>query len=213
MRTTDLPIHQRTKLVEGWRLTGVLIAVIFSVATVLAVGIGGSSGARAALLLTGRTSLALFMLAFTAAALHQLWPNNLTSWIRRNRRYLGVSFAGSHAIHAIAIALLIAYAGTHAIPPPFKHVSLQLGMLPLFAGYLCIVAMTATSFDRTAALIGPNTWHWLHLVGSYVIWADFAEAYGPRAIRDPAFIPAFIIVAAALIIRLTAYAQRTRKGN
>jgi methionine sulfoxide reductase heme-binding subunit len=213
MNTADPPIHRRTNLVEGWRLTGTMIAVIFAAATVLAFGIGGSNGARAALLLTGRTSLALFMLAFTAAALHQLRPNTVTSWMRRNRRYLGVSFAGSHAIHAIAIALLVASAGAHAIPPPLKQVSLQVGMVPLYAGYVCIAAMTATSFNRTAAFIGRKAWHWLHLVGSYVIWADFVEAYGPRAIRDPSFIPAFIIVIVALILRLTARAQHTKKGN
>ena len=55
---------------------------------------------------TARTSLLLFCLAFSAAALARLWPNAWTRWQRRNRRYLGVTFAASHGIHAVAIACL-----------------------------------------------------------------------------------------------------------
>ncbi len=61
-------------------------------------------GVRMVIRFTARTSLVLFCLAFAAAALARLWPNAWTRWLRRNRRYLGVSFAASHAIHAVAIA-------------------------------------------------------------------------------------------------------------
>ena len=51
-----------------------------------------------------RADLAVvFCLAFSAAALARLWPNGWTRWQRRNRRYLGVTFAASHGLHAIAI--------------------------------------------------------------------------------------------------------------
>jgi hypothetical protein len=43
-----------------------------------------------------------------AAAIAQLWPNAWTRWQRRNRRYLGATFAASHALHAIAIAAFAA---------------------------------------------------------------------------------------------------------
>ena len=61
-------------------------------------------GVRMVIRFTARTSLLLFCLAFSAAALARLWPNAWTRWQRRNRRYLGVTFAASHAIHAVAIA-------------------------------------------------------------------------------------------------------------
>ncbi len=57
-------------------------------------------GVRMVIRFTARTSLVLFCLAFSAAALARLWPNASTRWLRRNRRYLGVSFAASHAIHS-----------------------------------------------------------------------------------------------------------------
>ena len=65
-------------------------------------------GVRLVIRFTARASLVLFCLAFGAGALARLWPNGWTRWQRRNRRYLGVSFAASHAIHAVAIAVFAA---------------------------------------------------------------------------------------------------------
>ena len=95
---------------------------------------------------TARTSLVLFCLAFSAAALARLWPNAWTRWLRRNRRYLGVSFAASHAIHAVAIAAF-------AVMDPAGYAAATSITSYIFGGigYAFIIAMTATSFDRTAA--------------------------------------------------------------
>src|SRR5580700_11944411 len=95
---------QRQGWFEGWRLFGALTLVLIA----LSVWIAGMrqfevEGVRMVIRFTARTSLLLFCLAFGAAALARLWPNAWTRWQRRNRRYLGVTFAASHAIHAIAI--------------------------------------------------------------------------------------------------------------
>src|SRR3954470_6650917 len=90
---------------EGWRLFAVLTLVL----TVLCVWIAGMrqfevDGVRVVIRFTARTSLLFFCLAFSAAALAKLWPSAWTRWQRRNRRYLAVTFAASHGLHAIAIA-------------------------------------------------------------------------------------------------------------
>src|SRR5258708_18473991 len=90
---------------EGWRLFAVLTLTL----TALCIWISGMrqfdvDGVRMVIRFTARTSLLLFCLAFGAAALARLWPNAWTRWQRRNRRYLGVTFAASHGLHAIAIA-------------------------------------------------------------------------------------------------------------
>jgi len=77
--------------------------VILVIADAITFGVGGSEGARAAIRFTARTSMALFLLAFTASALYRFWPGRVTRWIRQNRRYLGVSFAGSLGVDALAI--------------------------------------------------------------------------------------------------------------
>ena len=90
---------------DGWRLFALLSLTLLALSIWIA-GMRGFEveGVRMVIRFTARTSLVLFCLAFAGAALARMWPNAWTRWLRRNRRYLGVSFAASHAIHAVAIA-------------------------------------------------------------------------------------------------------------
>src|ERR1700730_4297384 len=102
---------------EGWRLFAVLRLVLIA----LCIWIASMrqfevEGVRMVVRFTARTSLMFFCLAFSAAALARLWPNGWTRWQRRNRRYLGVTFAASHGLHLIAI---VAFAIMS--PPLFKE--------------------------------------------------------------------------------------------
>ncbi len=47
-------------------------------------------------------------------------------------------------------------------------------------GYAFIIAMAATSFDRTAQAIGPRAWRILHLTGGYYLWFQFMVSFGKR---------------------------------
>src|SRR5262245_19486014 len=92
---------------NGWPLTGLLsLAVTLMALAVAARHQFDLEGVRAVIRATARTSFLLFGLAFSAAALHAFWPNAWTRWQRRNRRYLGVAFAASHGVHAVAILSL-----------------------------------------------------------------------------------------------------------
>src|SRR5438874_9667344 len=98
-------MSERQNWFEGWRLLAVLTLSLF----VLSLWIASMrqfevEGVRMVIRFTARSSLLLFCLAFGAAALARLWPNAWTRWQRRNRRYLGLSFAASHGLHALAIA-------------------------------------------------------------------------------------------------------------
>src|SRR5215831_244740 len=97
-------ISSRQTWFEGWRLFALLALAL----TALCIWISGMrgfevDGMRMVIRFTARTSLLFFCLAFSAAALARLWPNAFTRWQRRNRRTLGVTFAASHALHAVAI--------------------------------------------------------------------------------------------------------------
>src|SRR5690242_7360543 len=103
-----MTMHRQTWF-EGWRLSFLLGAVL----TTLCAAIAGlhefdAVGIRMMIRFTARTSLVFFCLAFSTAALAQLRPNPWTRWQRRNRRYIGVTFAASHGLHAIAIAAFAA---------------------------------------------------------------------------------------------------------
>src|ERR1044072_8799276 len=95
-------------------------------------------------------------------------------WQRRNRRYLGVSFAVSHFIHLGAILALAALDRDL-----FWKLTNVTTIILAGAAYLFIAAMTATSFDRTATWLGPRKWRLLHLIGGGYSLDSLALAPGP----------------------------------
>ena len=92
------------------RLGDVAVAAI--VGLILALVGSDEPGLRMAIRATARTSVVFFTLAFAASALRRRWPNAATSWLLRNRRQLGVSFASSHAIHLVMILWLCGWTWT-----------------------------------------------------------------------------------------------------
>lgn len=199
---------RRTSTLSGWKLTWTLIIAVAVFSVAAATSVGGASGANLGIRITARTSAILFLLAFTASSLYQLWPTATTKWIRRNRRYLGVAFAGSHVVHAFFIAATIVLnkarfdAGVERTPHGVYVVD--------FIAYAFVIAMTITSFDRVAKRMPYARWHRLHVTGSYVIWFAFFIAYWRRGVTYTEFYgPFLIIVLAALVIRFIAKAQRS----
>src|ERR1700744_1721244 len=189
---------------EGWRLFGWLTLVLSALCVAIAAMRGFDvEGVRAVIRFTARTSLLFFCLAFSAAAAARLWPNPWTRWQRRNRRTLGVTFAASHALHAIAIAAFAALD-----PLGFAKATSLASYIFGGIGYTFIVAMTATSFDRSAAWLGPRAWRALHLVGGYYLLLQFAVSFGKRIPDSPLYALALIPLAAVFMLRMIAMASR-----
>ncbi len=193
---------------EGWRLFAVLTLILIA----LSVWIAGMrqfevDGVRMVIRFTARTSLLFFCLAFSAAALAQLWPNAWTRWQRRNRRYLGVSFAASHGIHAVAIVCF-------ALMAPADYMATTSAASYIFGGlgYAFIIAMAATSFDRTAQAIGPRAWRILHFTASHYLWFQFMVSFGKRIPGMPLYTLFLIPLLVAIVLRLIASAS-SRSGR
>ena len=192
---------------NGWRLVGTLSLLLSAMALWIVVSHGGNvEGVRLAIRATARTSLVLFALAFTAGALVELLPSEATRWQRRNRRYLGVSFAVSHFIHLGAIVAL----ATLDRELFWKLTNVTTIVLAGTA-YLFIAAMAATSFDRSAAWLGPRKWRLLHLIGGWYIWISFAVAVGKRVPLDSFYWPMAVLVLAVAAVRLLAMTTRNRR--
>lgn len=200
-------MSQRQNWFEGWRLLAVLtlslIALSLWIASMRQFEV---EGVRMVIRFTARSSLLLFCLAFSAAALARLWPNAWTRWQRRNRRYLGLSFAASHAIHAVAI---VAFAKMD--PAGFVEATSAASYIFGGIGYAFIIAMSATSFDRTAALLGPQAWRVLHLVGGYYLWFQFMVSFGKRVPAMPLYAAFLIPLLAVMALRLIAMAAHPRR--
>jgi methionine sulfoxide reductase heme-binding subunit len=185
---------------EGWIVTlivGILLSAIAGAQ--FALSIDPVSGARAVIRLTARTSLALFLLAFTAASLRRLAPTPLTIWLQRNRRYVGLSFAFSHALHLMAIVTL-----ARLNPAKFHELTNVVTYVGGGLAYIFIVLLVMTSFDRTAALLGYRKWRALHLIGMWYIWLSFALNFGKRVPMSGWYLIPVLFVFGAAIIRLAA---------
>jgi sulfoxide reductase heme-binding subunit YedZ len=196
----DIMPRRRQSWFDGWQLFAALTLILIA----LSVWIAGMrqfevDGVRMVIRFTARTSLLLFCLAFSAGALARLWPVPWTRWQRRNRRYLGVSFAASHGIHAVAIVCFAAMA-------PADYMAATSAATYLFGGigYAFIIAMTATSFDRTAAAIGPRAWRILHLAGGYYLWFQFMVSFGKRVPAMPLYALFLVPLLAVMTLRLIA---------
>jgi DMSO/TMAO reductase YedYZ heme-binding membrane subunit len=199
-------MSQRQNWLGGWRLFALLslslIALSLWIASMRQFDV---DGVRMVIRFTARSSLVLFCLAFGAAALARLWPNGWTRWLRRNRRYLGVSFAASHGIHAVAIVCF-----ANMDPAGFAAATSAASYILGGIGYAVIIAMTATSFDRTALMIGPRAWRVLHLTGGYYLLLQFMVSFGKRVPMMPLYAAFLVPLVAVLVLRLVAMAAHPR---
>jgi sulfoxide reductase heme-binding subunit YedZ len=183
---------------RGWPIVGwAAIAVAAMIGVIVAVAGAGEDGIRMVIRATARSSVVLFTAAFAASSLSRAWPSEPTRWMLANRRYLGVSFAVSHLAHFLALLALAGWSfrGMAAAAGPV------VGVLGGIA-YVFLAAMVATSFDRTAAWLGPRRWSTLHTVGMYWFWGVFFVSFAPRSVRSPLYLPFALALLAALALRL-----------
>ena len=189
---------------EGWRLFALLTLTLIA----LSIWIAGMrqfevEGVRMVIRFTARTSLLFFCLAFSAASLAYLRPNAWTRWQCRNRRYLGVTFAASHAIHAAAIVWF-----ANIDPAGFAGATSAASYIFGGIGYGFIIALTATSFDRSAAMLGSRAWRGLHLTGGYYLLLQFTVSFGKRIPEMPLYALFLIPLAAVFALRMVSMASR-----
>ena len=83
----------------GGSLTLVLGAALLAMSAIILLGTGSDADGVA----TWVRAVALFLLAYVARPLRQLWRSEWSSWLLRHRRALGVSMAFSHLLHLIGI--------------------------------------------------------------------------------------------------------------
>jgi len=145
-----------------------------------------------------------FMGAYAASSLRRLWRVPATAWLLRNRRYVGLSFAVAHAVHALAVLGLATLLGD-----AFEYDPVSLGFGGL--AYVFVAALAATSSDRAVAALGPARWRRLHRIGVHYVWFVFAVTEIPVALHSPQhFALAGLVVGGAALRVAAARAGRQR---
>lgn len=168
-----------------------------------------ADGLRGIIRLTARSSFALFLLAFLAAPLAALWPSPVFAALGRLRRWLGLSFALSHAVHGLAIVALAQHA-----PALFWTLTTPGSVVSGGIAYGFILLMTATSWDGAARWRGGAPWRLLHRVGVWFLWISFTVAFGKRVPVDPLYTLPLVLLAFGGAVRLAAaWTKRRRRAE
>ncbi|WP_371233574.1 hypothetical protein ACAW63_10775 [Pseudomonas sp. QE6] len=185
---------------HGWRLFSLLSALVLIV-TALALWAQPQwvDALRSAIRTTARTSFALFLAAFLASSLTVLVPSAFTRGLLRERRFLGLAFAFSHAVHAVLILLYVKF-----FPETFWHGRSVAANIPGSIGYLFIVLLTLTSFPAAVKLLGARAWKALHSSGTWVIAAVFVLSFYKRLPLGSWYPLGFALISSAVALKLTA---------
>lgn len=193
---------------QGWRVVGLASALIGASLTYIAVRHGWSDeGLRGAIRVTARSSFILFLGAFSASSLALFLPSKVTRWQLGNRRYLGIAFAISHLIHGAAIVTLAVRTGGGSLT------ARVIGLTGAGVLYAVILFMLVTSFDRTAAWVGPRVWKAGHSIGSYLIFLTFLATYGRLLTESRAYLLQTVLLLAVLGLRIARRARISRQNR
>ncbi len=190
----------------AWLVLWSALAIGALCAAILAVAGAGEPGVRVVVRATARTTLALFALAFTAKALHRLWPAPATAWLLRNRRYVGVSAAVSMLVHGMALVALANLPGTTFVPE-------LRGLVFGGVAFAAFAAMAATSTDAAQQRLGRERWRKLHRIGGWYVWFIFTATIAPRVAQQPAYaVPLAVCLAIPALRVASSRKERARRA-
>lgn len=192
---------------RGWALTRwISVALVAMTALVLLAAGTGEPGVRMLIRATARSSALLFLVAFLARPVRQLWRTDATAFALKNRRYFGVSMAVSHLIHACAIAwLIIGFPAAYQLNP----LTLVFGGL----GFVFVAALAATSSDAAFQKLGRARWTALHRTGVWYLWFIFIYTFAGNAKDWDALHTGFVAAfTAAPMVRAAAYVRARRRA-
>ncbi|WP_425318015.1 hypothetical protein [Pseudomonas nitroreducens] len=194
---------------HGWRLFSLLSALVL-LATALALWSQPQwvEALRSAIRVTARTSFALFLATFLASSLMALLPSGFTRGLLRERRFLGLAFAFSHAVHAVLIILYVKF-----FPETFWHGRSAAANIPGSVGYVFIILLTLTSFPYAVRLLGARAWKLLHSTGTWVIAGVFLLSFYKRLPMGSWYPLGFGLIFSAIAFKLVAkLAVRLRRS-
>lgn len=114
-----------------------------------------------------RWAVPLIYLVTAASALYVLFPGPLSTWLMRNRKYVGLSFAVAMAWQGLFIFLVSTLHRDYY----YGEIFLLRDEIEGSTGYVFLAAMVATSFDSGRKLLSAAQWKVLHRSGVHFLWA------------------------------------------
>jgi sulfoxide reductase heme-binding subunit YedZ len=168
-------MNLRSKALNGWRLFALIaIPICLVIGTaMLKVDLGSAEEISSLIQLSVRCSVPWLYLAFAASSLQLLFPNTFTRWLMRNRRIIGLCFAGGMAWQLLFIVWMV----TGFYRYYADEVYLFGDIIVQIPGYLFLIAMTLTSFMPVRRRLSSKQWRTLHTTGAYFLWGTVWSTY------------------------------------
>ena len=181
---------------QEWRIVGFSALLVGTICAFVALIHGvDEAGMRMVIRATGRTSTIFFVSAFVASSLQKVWKTQVSKWMLKNRRYLGLSMAVSHTYHAVALVGL--WFVTNGVAPQIE----PLGTL----GYVLLIVLTITSFKIPAKWLGKRGWKILHKTAMHYLWLGLLFEYGLKLSKsDFIALPFTLLLILAMVLRFAA---------
>ena len=192
-----------------WPILGLCVVMLAVGYLIMPKGIDVEAEIGYMLRVTARVAFLFLMLAYLARPIRMLLGNTagmrdfVRSWLK-HRRYLGLSMAFAHTVHAGYVLALPLVLG------------MEIDLITLIGGGLAFVlmwAMAATSNDASIKALGKN-WRRLHLVGLHYLWLIFMQSFVGRVFvedADPLYALLVALGLLGLLLRTWVYWATRRK--
>jgi methionine sulfoxide reductase heme-binding subunit len=201
----------RHPLLNGWPVFVVIAGLSFAIilAGLAMTGTSTPEATVAMIRLSVQLASPWIYLAFVATALGQLFPSNFSSWLLRNRRYVGLAFAAGFGWQAVFITVLLALHGDYYATVLHDTAEFITRML----SYALLLALTVTSFFPVRRAMDPRHWRLLHRVGIWYFWAAIWVSYAETVMMGDTRVIAIVFVISGLFVLTLRCAAHLKKRS
>mgnify|MGYP007106921444 FL=1 len=106
-------------------------------------------------------------LVIAISSLQIIFPGDLSRWLMKNRKYIGLIFAVAMAWQGLFIFIMSYYFHDYY----FSEVYYFRDEIEGSIGYIFLTAMVVTSFNFGKKLVDSKQWRIIHKAGIYFLWA------------------------------------------
>ena len=201
----------RHPLLNGWPLFYVIAGLSFAIILAGLATTGNSTPEATVAMIRLSVQLASpwIYLAFVATALEQLFQSSFSSWLLRNRRYVGLSFAAGFGWQAVFILVLLVLHGDYYATVLHDTAEFISRML----SYLLLLALTVTSFFPVRRVMDPRHWRLLHFVGIWYFWAAIWVSYAETVMLGDTGLIAIVYTVTGLFVLAVRFAAYWEKRS
>ena len=171
----DLETALRHKAINAWPLF-CLISLPISAAVIvkmLSTDLSQGEGISSMIGYSVRFAIPFIFLAIGASSAYIVFPNPITAWLARNRRYIGLCFATAMFWQAVFIFTMTTFFRSFY----FEDVYYFRDELEGSVGYVFLVGMVITSFAFSRKRLSTQQWKYVQKGGVYFLWAYAFSVY------------------------------------